>query len=123
MVHSLSSMVLQEGRFATKPAESQNSDLAGACSESRDDRFMSCRLASDLLHRPASYTPSVAARLSVSFYPTHHPIGHESWFGPPTTSQTRGRAPPVHPRCFAAAGVPQPHRSGSRGRRGRAGRG
>ncbi|KAF8749282.1 hypothetical protein RHS01_10259 [Rhizoctonia solani] len=49
------------GRFATKPAESQNSDLAGECSESRDDRFMPCRPASDLLHRPASYTPSVAS--------------------------------------------------------------
>ncbi|ELU37139.1 hypothetical protein AG1IA_08826 [Rhizoctonia solani AG-1 IA] len=51
-------------------------DLTGACSESRDDRFMPCRLASDLLHRLASYTPSVAVT--------------RAGLGCPPTSQTRG---------------------------------
>ncbi|KAF8680995.1 hypothetical protein RHS04_03639 [Rhizoctonia solani] len=46
-------------------------DLTGACSESREDRFMPCRLASDP-HRLASYTPSAAARLCVSFL-SHQP--------------------------------------------------
>ncbi|ELU36522.1 hypothetical protein AG1IA_09436 [Rhizoctonia solani AG-1 IA] len=95
---------LRAGRFATKPAESQNSDLAGACSESRDDRFTSCQLASDLLHRPASYTPSVAARLCVSFYPTHHPIGHESWFGPPTHEPDSRSGAPGPPSLLRSRG-------------------
>ncbi|KAF8761289.1 hypothetical protein RHS01_01028 [Rhizoctonia solani] len=67
---------------------------------------MSCRLASDLLHHPASYTPSVAARLRMSFYPTYHPIGYESWFGPPTHEPDSRSGAPGPPRCFAAAGVP-----------------
>ncbi|KAF8714574.1 hypothetical protein RHS03_00363, partial [Rhizoctonia solani] len=76
--------ILQYGRFAMKPAESQNSDLAGASSESRDDRFMPCRLASDLLHHLASYTGSAAARLCMSFLSRPPSFGHESWFGPST---------------------------------------
>ncbi|ELU42396.1 hypothetical protein AG1IA_03570 [Rhizoctonia solani AG-1 IA] len=87
------------------------------CSESRDYRFMLCGLASDLLHRPVSHTPSAAARLCVPFLSyTHSPKVTRAGLGRPPTSQTRGRAPPVHPRCFTAVGVPN-------GRRGRVGRG
>ncbi|KAF8679568.1 hypothetical protein RHS04_04640 [Rhizoctonia solani] len=84
---------------------------------------MSCRLASDLLHHPASYTPSVAARLRMSFYPTYHPIGYESWFGPPTHEPDSRSGAPGPPSLLRSRGGSQPHRSGSRSRRGRAGRG
>ncbi|ELU36699.1 hypothetical protein AG1IA_09279 [Rhizoctonia solani AG-1 IA] len=43
------------------------------------------------------------------FYP--HPPSTKvmtAGLGRPPTNQTRGRAPPVHPRCFAATGVLQP---------------
>ncbi|ELU45928.1 sugar (and other) transporter domain-containing protein [Rhizoctonia solani AG-1 IA] len=81
-------------------------DLAGAYSESREDRFMPCRLASDLPHRLASYTPSTAARLCVSF------LSH------PPFRRSRELVWAAHPRARLAVGCP---RSGSRGRRGRAG--
>ncbi|KAF8754533.1 hypothetical protein RHS01_05896 [Rhizoctonia solani] len=96
----------KHGRFATKPAGTQNSDLAGACSESRGYRFMPCRLASDL-HCLVWYTPSAAARICVSFLSQKPSLKvKRAGLGRPPTSRARGRAPPVHPRCFTAAGSP-----------------
>ncbi|ELU40519.1 hypothetical protein AG1IA_05451 [Rhizoctonia solani AG-1 IA] len=94
---SCSALPCIHGRFATKPAETQNRDLAGACRKSRDYCFTPCRLASDL---PASGLAHTECRGTAGL-------------GRPPTSQTRGRAPLVHPRCFAAAGVPKSYRSGS----------
>ncbi|ELU36543.1 hypothetical protein AG1IA_09430 [Rhizoctonia solani AG-1 IA] len=90
--------------FATKPAETQNRDLAGACSESRDyflgihkrDCFILCRLASDFLHCLASHTPSAAAHLYVFFFnPAHHPIRLREvvWAPPPREPVSRSGAP------------------------------
>ncbi|ELU39501.1 hypothetical protein AG1IA_06469 [Rhizoctonia solani AG-1 IA] len=41
------------------PAESQNSDLARACSESHDDRFMPCRLCRGTPSRVVFILPTI----------------------------------------------------------------
>ncbi|KAF8719239.1 WD domain, G-beta repeat, partial [Rhizoctonia solani] len=92
------------GRFATKPVESRNSDLAGVCSESREDRFVPCRLATDLPHRLASYTPSAAARLCVSFlsHTPSHKLRELVWAAHPRARLAVGR-----PRSTLAASQPR----------------
>ncbi|KAF8749681.1 hypothetical protein RHS01_09876 [Rhizoctonia solani] len=74
---------------------------------SREDRFMPCRLASDLLRRLASYKPSAAARICASFlsYPpsrrsrelvwaaTHEPDSRSGAPGPPSLLRSRGGSP------------------------------
>ncbi|ELU41636.1 hypothetical protein AG1IA_04333 [Rhizoctonia solani AG-1 IA] len=134
--------------FASPQASSQNSDLAGAYSESRDYCFLPCQPVSNPLHRLASYTPSTATRLCVLFL-SNPPYSKITIAGlardkdPPTDKErddenclidcgnacgvcphdrnygatmrhvqqgrplSRGRAPPVHPCCFATAQVPQ----------------
>ncbi|KAF8666313.1 hypothetical protein RHS04_09690 [Rhizoctonia solani] len=65
---------------------------------------MPCRLASDLLHRLASYTPSIGARLCVSFL--SHPSSHRSrelvWAAHPRARLAVGR-----PRSTLAASQPR----------------
>ncbi|ELU37936.1 hypothetical protein AG1IA_08031 [Rhizoctonia solani AG-1 IA] len=108
MQYEITDFIIAFGCFASPQASSQNRDLAeSACGESGDYRFMPCRPASDLLHRPVSYTPSAVARLCVSFL--SHPPSRKvmrAGLSHSLTSQTRGRALSVHPRCFAVAGVP-----------------
>ncbi|KAF8679834.1 hypothetical protein RHS04_04811 [Rhizoctonia solani] len=74
------------GRFATRPVESQNSDLAEVCSDSREDRFMPCRLATDLPHRLASYESWFGP-------PTHEPDSRSGAPGPPLLLRSRGGSP------------------------------
>ncbi|KAF8690369.1 hypothetical protein RHS03_08916, partial [Rhizoctonia solani] len=56
---------------------------------------MPCRLVSDLLHRLASYTPSAAARLCVSF------LSH------PPSSRSQELVWAAHPRARIAVGRPR----------------
>ncbi|QRW23409.1 hypothetical protein RhiXN_08445 [Rhizoctonia solani] len=100
----ISSALAPSEHFAAPQASSQNSDLARACSEQREDRFMPCRLASGLLRRLASYTPSTAARLCVSFL-SHSPSRRSRelvW-----AAQPRARLAVERPRSTLAAS--QPH--------------
>ncbi|ELU36300.1 hypothetical protein AG1IA_09671 [Rhizoctonia solani AG-1 IA] len=93
------------GHFASPQASSQKSDSLEHLASHVATRFMSYRLASDLLYCLASYTPSAAARLCVYFFitPPAIPQGHRNWFGRPQS--TFAASQPQGSPHFAGTGL------------------